>query len=71
MNCSMCQKQEHWSKSNGTVSYYEPGEKVVAMICGRCTCKLLAKKIGQIPWDGKLPEKRSDEPLVLKRRKGA
>lgn len=71
MNCSMCHKQESWSKTNGIVEYYKPGSKAISMICRRCTSKLLAQKIGRIPWDGKLPEKKENEPLVLKRRKGA
>lgn len=71
MYCSLCFHPVIQKRPSGKSIEYKPGPNVVAVMCGSCILKLLRKGIAQIPWDGKLPEKKTEEILVIRRRKGA
>ena len=77
MECILCHRPDIAKMSNGELKIYSPehrGKKEIeAMICGTCTAYLIQDRRTAIPWDGELrrPQVDPNEPLTLRRRKGA
>lgn len=57
MKCSLCNRYEISTRSDGTQRIYKPeevkGKIPTACICGSCTAKLVAEGYQEVPWEGK------------------